>query len=428
MKATIFDGSPAGDPAGERIAEALGERLAARGYESERVVVRDKRIADCSGCFGCWLKTPGVCLFDDDNRELSAKFVTSDLAVLLTPVVFGAYSPELKRMLDHFIANISPFFTKIDGESHHRKRYERYPDLLVIGWSDKPDGAEAAIFRRLAWRNSINFYSERRAWEVVGRGDDDAALSAQLDAVMLRIDRAEEAGEQLPEFATTALDAAPKKALLLIGSPRQAKSSSASLGGYLLERLEAKGVATETVYIHRAMRSGEKLRAMCDAIDRADLTILAFPLYIDSLAAPVLSAMREIARHRAGKAPHGGLVAVANCGFIESHHNENALGTCAAFAEASGLRWLGGISIGGGEGLVQQKKLSELGGPATPYKKSLDRVAEALAAGSPVPDEARAQLAKPFVPGWIYRMIGGMRWKREGRQNGVRRELGARVY
>ncbi len=428
MKATMFDGSPAGDPAGERISKALGERLAARGYEAERVVVRDKRIANCSGCFGCWVKTPGLCLFDDDNRELSAAFVTSELVVLLTPVSFGAYSPELKRMLDHFIANISPFFTKIDGESHHRKRYERYPDLLVIGWSDGEDERQAAQFRHLAWRNSINFHAGRRAWGVVGRGDDDAALSAQLDAVMRRFDSAERAAERLPEFATTALDAAPKSALLLIGSPRQAKSSSASLGGYLLEQLEAEGIAAETVYIHRAMRSGEKLRAMCEAIDRADLTILAFPLYIDSLAAPVLEAMREVARHREGKAAHGGLVAVANCGFIESHHNENALATCAAFAEASGLRWLGGIAIGGGEGLVQQKKLSELSGPATPCKKALDRVAKALAAGSPVPDEARTQLAKPFVPGWLYRMVGGMRWKREGRENGVRQELEARVY
>ncbi|RXK88783.1 NADPH-dependent FMN reductase [Chlorobaculum sp. 24CR] len=430
MKATIFDGSPAGDPGCERMTEMLGDVLAARGYETEPVVLRDRRIANCSGCFGCWLKTPGLCVFDDDNRELSAKFIQSDLAVFLTPVSFGAYSPELKRMLDHFIANISPFFTTIGGESHHQKRYERYPDLLAIGWSDGANDAQAAMFRHLAWRNAINFHAGRSAWGVIGRTDDEAALASRLDELMQRFDGTEKRTAELlpPPPAAISLDAAPKSALLLVGSPRMAKSSSASLGGYLLERIEAEGVATETLCIHRAMQDGVKLRAMFEAIDHADLCILAFPLYIDSLAAPVLAAMREIVRRRAGKPQHGGLMAIANCGFIESRHNDHALATCAIFAEASGLRWLGGIAIGGGEGLVHGQKLTELGGMATPYRQALDRVAEALGKGHAVPEEAKRQLAKPFVPGWLYRMIGGMRWKREGRENGVRRELDAMPY
>jgi multimeric flavodoxin WrbA len=429
MKATIFDGSPAGDPTGERIADILSEMLTTRGYETEHVVLRDKRIANCSGCFGCWLKTPGLCLFDDDNRKLSTKFIASDLAILLSPVAFGAYSPELKRMLDHFIANISPFFTTINGESHHQKRYVRYPDLLVIGWSDEVDERAAAMFRHLAWRNSINFHARRSSWEVVKRTDDQAALAPLLDALFRRFESTEKpASEPLPHFDTTALDAPPRNTLLLVGSPRQLKSSSASIGGYLLERLQAKGIKTETVYIHRAMQNDEKLRAMCEAIDNADLCLLAFPLYIDSLPAPVLSAMREIARHRAGTAVHGGLATIANCGFIESHHNEHALATCAAFAHSAGLRWLGGIPIGGGEGLIQQKKLSELGVPAIPYKKALDQVADAISAGSPVPDEARKRLAKPFIPAWIYRLFGSMRWKKEARQHGVRKNINAKPY
>lgn len=430
MKATIFDGSPAGDPTGERIARLLTPLLSAKGYETGRIAVRDKTLGHCRGCFQCWLKTPGICVIDDDNRELSAKFIQSDLVIMLTPVTFGAYSPELKGMLDHLIANVSPFFTTVNGESHHRKRYSRYPDLMTIGWNDTPDETQEAMFRHLAWRNAINFHSERSSWGVVRSEASDAALKAQLEALTRNLDStAAKSGEALPRIAVTGgIANGSRNALQLVGSPRMATSSSAALGGYLLRQLEAQDVATKTICIHKAMRDAEKLRAMLDAIDRADLCILAFPLYIDSLAAPVLSAMRAIRRHREGKAAHGSLVAIANCGFIESRQNAHALATCASFAEAAGLRWLGGIAIGGGEGLVHGQEFLKPGRMTIPYKKALDQVAEALAKGHAMPEEAAQQLAKPFVPAWLHRFAGSMRWKKEARRNGAERELGAQPY
>ena len=430
MKATIFDGLPAGDSTGGRIAAILETHFAAKGYDTEPVALRDKTLGHCRGCFQCWLKTPGICVIDDDNRELSAKFIQSDLVIMLTPVAFGAYSPELKRMLDHLIANISPFFTTVNGESHHRKRYSRYPDLMVIGWNDTPDEMQEAMFRHLAWRNAINFHSERSSWGVVRSDNNDDVLKTQLEALARQLDStAAKSGEALPRIAVTGkAPDGPRNVLQLIGSPRMATSSSAALGGYLLRQLEAQGVATETICIHKAMRDAEKLAEMLDAIDRADLCFLAFPLYIDSLPAPVLSAMRAIRLHREGKPTHGSLTAIANCGFIESRQNAHALATCASFAEAAGLRWLGGISIGGGEGLVHGQEFLKPGRMTIPYKKALDCVAEALAAGQPVPEEARQQLASPFVPAWLHRFVGSMRWKKEARQNGILDKIDAKPY
>ncbi|NTV67836.1 MAG: NADPH-dependent FMN reductase [Chlorobaculum sp.] len=428
MNALILDGSPANDATGGRVAAILAPLLAAKGYKTEHVVLRDKTLGHCRGCFQCWLKTPGVCILDDDNRELSRKFIQSDLTIFLTPVMYGAYSPELKRMLDHLIANISPFFTTIDGETHHRMRYERYPDVMVTGWSDRPDQTQEALFNHLAWRNTINFNGEKRSWGIVDRHAGDVALKSQVEDLVRKLDSSSaHQGEELPRIAAETA-AAPQKAVLLVGSPRMAKSSSASLGGYLLDQLAARGVATETIQIYHAMHDEPKRQAMLDAIDRSDLTLLAFPLYIDSLPAPVLSLMRDIEARRAGKAMRGAFAAIANCGFIESSQNESALASCATFAKAAGFRWMGSITIGGGEGLVHGRQLAELGGPAIPYKKALDRVAEAFAAGKPVPEEARQQLAKPFIPGWIYRFVGSRNWKKQARQNGVFEKIDARPY
>jgi multimeric flavodoxin WrbA len=429
MKALILDGSPAGDSTGDRVAAILEKHLAARGYETEHVALRDKTLGHCRGCFQCWLKTPGVCIIDDDNRELSRKFIQSDLTIFLTPVAFGAYSPELKRMLDHFIANISPFFTTIDGETHHRMRYDRYPDVMIAGWIDQPDQMQEALFNHLAWRNTINFNGKRRAWGIVDRHADDKMLKSQLEALARQLDNpASQRQATLPRIAAEAAATPPRKVALLVGSPRMAKSSSAALGGYLLQQLEAKGVATETHQIYHAIHDERKRDAMLKAIDNADLCILAFPLYIDSIPAPVLTLMRTIHERRAGLPPKGAFAAIANCGFIESTQNESALGSCAAFAKAAGLRWMGSITIGGGEGLVHGRPLAELGGPVTPFKKALDRVAAAFAAGKPVPEEARQQLAKPFIPAWLYRFVGSRNWEKQARTNGVARQIDARPY
>ena len=42
--------------------------------------------------------------------------------------------PTLKRMVDHQIQNVLPFFTQIKGETHHLKRYAKTPNFLAIGW------------------------------------------------------------------------------------------------------------------------------------------------------------------------------------------------------------------------------------------------------------------------------------------------------
>ena len=35
-------------------------------------------INDCSGCFSCLLKTPGLCIYKDDMTEILKEFVRTD--------------------------------------------------------------------------------------------------------------------------------------------------------------------------------------------------------------------------------------------------------------------------------------------------------------------------------------------------------------
>jgi len=156
MKALILNGSPEPNPTADAVRDILLDELRTYGLETREFVLRDEKIAYCTGCFGCWIKTPGECVIDDAGREVTKAIMESDLVVYLTPVTFGGYSSELKKALDRMIPMLSPFFTKIGGEIHHQERYDRYPGMMAVGILAEPNDESARLFETLHSRNAIN--------------------------------------------------------------------------------------------------------------------------------------------------------------------------------------------------------------------------------------------------------------------------------
>jgi multimeric flavodoxin WrbA len=433
MKAVLLDGSSAADQTGERVRTILSAELQARGWEVESVILRDKKIADCAGDFLCWIRTPGVCKSNDDNRAIDAAIISSDLLVYLTPVTFGGYSSVLKRMVDHQIPNISPFFVRIEGETHHAKRYETYPKLLAVGWMEAGDGPKGIVFRHLVQRNALNMHCEDYVSALVEGDPSDEELTQSAQQWLDELQHCRSSSRAaLPVIAAGpgATSEPIQQVLLLVGSPRRAKSTSQALGGYMLERLGERAVQGRTIYTHSALASVQDTQQMLEAVDGADLVTLAFPLYVDSLPAKVIETLERIAAHRQRG---GGLrtkpfAAIVNCGFPEALHNETALAICATFATEAGFSWAGGLSIGGGEGLVHGEPLGEGGGRTARLRKALEMTAEALAQGRPIPTAAQELIKKPFVPPWLYRTMGGHGWKKQAEEYGAKDMLRQRPY
>ena len=228
----------------------------------------------------------------------------------------------------------------------------------------------------------------------------------------------------------------PDSALLLIGSPKSGSSSSASLGTYLQERLAARGIATETVVLAKALKSEEGTQALLAASAAADLVVLSFPLYVDSLPAPVIRAFELIADSRAEDAPDAqalgaleqpGFVAICQCGFPEVEHNRVALEICANFARAAGFDWAGGLAMGGG-GLIAGRPLRERGGLLRSVTRALDLSAAQLADGRPVPAEAVRLMSRTAFPAFAYRFVANRGWRAELKKRGATTPLDARPY
>jgi hypothetical protein len=184
---TILNGSTGVDDRTDEVAEVLDAQFAGRGWRVIRRRTADLRIAPCLGCFGCWVRTPGICVINDDAREIARDVVQSDVVVYATPVVFGGYSPQLKAALDRMISIIMPYFTRIRGEVHHAKRYRRYPRVLAVGLLPRPDPESEEIFSTLVHRSSLNMHAPKTAVRVLDRPSVD--VEAVLEAAIAEVTR-----------------------------------------------------------------------------------------------------------------------------------------------------------------------------------------------------------------------------------------------
>lgn len=220
-----------------------------------------------------------------------------------------------------------------------------------------------------------------------------------------------------------------RTALLIVGSSRGDRSTSACLGQYLLKRLGERGLEPRAVILARALGSSEGTEGFLHDAQRCALAILSFPLYWDSLPALTVRAL-ELWQDR-GQAQEPGaprrLVALCNSGFPEARQSATALGICQRFAQEVGLGWAGGLALGGGAAL-EGTALERAGGRGRHARAALELAAAALAADEPVPAEAVERMARPFVPAWAYTLLGSWGWRWRARAHGAHGALHRRPY
>ena len=182
-RAVVLNGALAGDETLAPIEDALLELLRETGTGVREFQLREIPLAYCQGCFECWVKTPGLCKTDGDaGREITGAMIGSDLMVLLTPITFGGCSSEIKKVMDRSICVVSPFFRRVGGEVHHRRRYRRYPAIAGVGVLREPDEEQERIFRTLIERNALNLACPVTAVCVLPAGAPPAVVRDRLAA------------------------------------------------------------------------------------------------------------------------------------------------------------------------------------------------------------------------------------------------------
>jgi len=93
------------------------------GAEVEYVKLKDMKINSCTGCYTCWTKTPGECMFKDDMTDLRLKFRKADLIIFASPLYIFNVTGIMKNFLDRILPTVKPYMLIEEGETRHPHRY-----------------------------------------------------------------------------------------------------------------------------------------------------------------------------------------------------------------------------------------------------------------------------------------------------------------
>lgn len=110
----------------------------------------------CIGCFGCWIKTPGKCIIQDEAQVITELIAQAEEVIIISKCVYGGYSPSIKSILDRSIGYVLPYFRSIEDEMHHELRYDT-SFKLSIHFYGPTTATEKEIAYQLLKANAINF-------------------------------------------------------------------------------------------------------------------------------------------------------------------------------------------------------------------------------------------------------------------------------
>jgi hypothetical protein len=183
MRALILKDEGTRGPALHGLGTLLEKTLSNEGWNSDAADVAELRPAACTGCFTCWLRTPGICAIPDSGRELTRRAVQADALIYLSPLSFGGPSAALQRSVERCVLpHISPLFQRHRGEMHHLLRYPKALGLAVLAWQENEDPEAADVLIRLSERWSRNLHG--KAATEVFHGNPDAAWPARVSGLV----------------------------------------------------------------------------------------------------------------------------------------------------------------------------------------------------------------------------------------------------
>lgn len=182
MNITILNGEPEESTLFDSYVHSFAHSLEAADNQVTLLDLRALDLKNCSGCWGCWVKTPGECVKHDDGETIDRAVINSDLVILAAPMVMGFTSALLKRAGDRLIPLVHPYLIVEGGEVHHRPRYARYPLFgLLLGADADTDDEDIAITRDLWARTARNIKSKLVFTTVAGTARLETSADRTVD-------------------------------------------------------------------------------------------------------------------------------------------------------------------------------------------------------------------------------------------------------
>ena len=140
------------------------EGAKSQGAEAETVYLKEKNIHPCVGCFTCWTKTPGICVFKDDMPGILEKVRACDILVYATPLYNYSMTAYLKIFQERSLPLLDPHFVKEDGIYRHPQRYPNNRKMVLVSTCGFPEishfDALRHIFRKVEKAGGVPLIGE----------------------------------------------------------------------------------------------------------------------------------------------------------------------------------------------------------------------------------------------------------------------------
>ena len=142
--------------------------------EDTQIIANNGKIKPCIGCFGCWTKMPGECVIKNDGyNHIGKMFGHASEIWVISECVYGSFSPFVKNVFDRSIGYLLPFFKIVNGEMHHRMRYDNKFTMKTYFYGDHISEDEKQTARGILAGNFIN----------MGCSSDDILFFDSLEAL-----------------------------------------------------------------------------------------------------------------------------------------------------------------------------------------------------------------------------------------------------
>lgn len=147
------------------------------GNETRYVDLSELKIANCVGCFGCWVKTPGRCVIRDEATKVYPLIAESRRVLYVSRIHYGSYDIPMKTMLERAIPIQQAFIRLYNGETHHVQRRVNEKEAVIVAYDSTSE--EQEIFRRLVARNANNMLF--KDWKILFVDEKDVEDTVQKE-------------------------------------------------------------------------------------------------------------------------------------------------------------------------------------------------------------------------------------------------------
>lgn len=170
------------------------------GKEVRRIYIEDYNIKPCTGCWSCWQRNNGDCIFDekDDYKALSESIDQADLIVYAFPLYADGMPGKLKNYFDRHVSSLYPYMMNgANSICHPIRRSKRNQSLAILSICGFPEVSNfdpvIAHFKALAHNDHRVVVGELVRPAIMYLFNNPTLLDLQLDI----LDQLFQAGVQL---------------------------------------------------------------------------------------------------------------------------------------------------------------------------------------------------------------------------------------